>query len=319
LKLSNLMYQHAAHKTILATWLLELYLKRLDTIDMDGKLQKEEIKDKKVQYVEEIIIFLREHKGDLEKAERTVFHLLSTFGQTDILQEWSKIVNDYNKLIEWSIQKKDYERVQDLLKRSPPSIIYQLAPVLMFHAPEQTVDTLMSLGPDTVETEKLLPALLRCDYKKYADKETLDPVIKYLEFSIKRSKTQASPAVHNLLLARYAQQEDETALEAYIRRPESNFALDFGLQLCIKKNHQVSAVLIFAKMGMYEESVDAALTYGWDSGDGTMALANEMARKPELVERKKNADETNCGIFGRTEKNCFGDGNCPKMPRFTFH
>jgi len=183
--------------------------------------------------------------------------------------------------------KKDYERVQDLLKRSPPSIIYQLAPVLMFHAPEQTVDTLMSLGPDTVETEKLLPALLRCDYKKYADKETMDPVIKYLEFSVKRSKTQASPAVHNLLLARYAQQEDETALEAYIRRPESNFALDFGLQLCIKKNHQVSAVLIFAKMGMYEESVDAALTYGWDSGDGTMALANEMARKPELVERKK--------------------------------
>jgi len=38
---------------------------------------------------------------------------------------------------------------------------------------------------------------------------------------------------------------------------------------------------------MYEESVDAALNYGWDSGDESMVLANEMARKPELVERKK--------------------------------
>jgi len=110
---------------------------------------------------------LKEHKEDLEKAERTVFHLLSTFGHTILLHEWSRLVNDYNKHIEWSLQKKEYELICQLLKKSPTDVIYQLAPLLMFHTPEQTVDTLMSLGPEAVETEKLLPALLMCDSKKY--------------------------------------------------------------------------------------------------------------------------------------------------------
>jgi len=149
------------------------------------------------------------------------------------------------------------------------------------------VDTLMTLGPEVVETEKLLPALLRCDSQKYKDRVKDDPVIKYLEFALKRSKTVASTAVHNLLLARYAQQDDESALEAYIRRPDSNFGNDFGLQLCLKKGHRRSAVLIYAKMGMYEESVASALRYGAEYEDNTMRLAKEIARKPNDLEKEK--------------------------------
>jgi len=85
-------------------------------------------------------------------------------------------------------------------------------------------------------------------------------------------------------LARYAQQEDESALEAYIRKPDSNFSADFGLQLCLRKSHQRSVVLIYAKLEMYEESVATALEYYWDTD---MSLAIEIARKPDDIDRRK--------------------------------
>jgi len=194
-------------------------------------------------------------------------------------------VKDLNKLIEWYLREKSYETVRKLLKMTPADTIYQYTPLLMSLSPEQTVEMLMSLPPDVVETEKLIPALLRCEYQKYPKGE--DPVVKYLEWAIKRSKTSQPVSIHNLLLARYAYQETEEELEEYVRKPESAFGLDFGLQLCLKKNRRRAAVIIYARMEMYEQSVEMALEYGKETGDWDMKLANEIAtRAPDPDERK---------------------------------
>jgi len=81
------------------------------------------------------------------------------------------------------------------------------------------------------------------------------------------------PSIHNYLLSLYVQQKDATALLKFLQDKKACFDLKYALRLCTKHNKDGACVLIYSKMGLYEEAVDLALKVD-------IELAKDNAGKP---------------------------------------
>ncbi|CAN0501016.1 unnamed protein product, partial [Ectocarpus sp. 8 AP-2014] len=73
-------------------------------------------------------------------------------------------------------------------------------------------------------------------------------------------------AIHNHLLALYAQEEETTAsgssaLLAFIARPPEERFFDpmYALRLCSQHGRSLACVHLYSAMGLWEEAVDLAL------------------------------------------------------------
>ena len=193
------------------------------------------------------------------------------------------------------------ENLSNVSIQSDLELYYRFAPVLMRHAPKETVDSwLRQLLLDPL---RLIPAIL---HLQHAPRDPLSPnhAVRYLNHVI-FEQGNTSPTIHNLLITFYAcppttpsatpttpssRPEDDGPLLRFLSTapsdPLSNkphYNLDYALRLCKQSGRTQPCVHIYSKMGLWENSVDLAL----EKGDLELAKINADMPEDDIQLRKK--------------------------------
>eukprot|EP01114_Cavostelium_apophysatum_P012613 TRINITY_DN2865_c0_g1_i3.p1 TRINITY_DN2865_c0_g1~~TRINITY_DN2865_c0_g1_i3.p1 ORF type:complete len:686 (+),score=202.00 TRINITY_DN2865_c0_g1_i3:113-2170(+) len=194
----------ATQLTMIATWLTEIYLDKLNQIQDDGAKNSDALE----VLEEEFYLFLREYKDNLDRA--TTFSLISSHGRTEELVFYATIIEDFERVIAHHIQHNNYTKALEVMsKQSNEEVYYKFSPVLMHHIPQQTVDAW--IRAPFLDPRKLIPALMRYD----SSKDNVNQAIRYLQHCVKNQENK-DPAIHNLLLSLFAAEKDERPLLEFL-------------------------------------------------------------------------------------------------------
>ncbi|KAF8329689.1 Pep3/Vps18/deep orange family-domain-containing protein [Cantharellus anzutake] len=304
-------------RTMLASWLVEFYLGKLNTLDdlvaaESTSQDVDNLKAERDEITEELHQFLVTYKASLHK--KTTYELIQSHGRTDISLHYAMTVGDYEKVVETYVMDEEWLKAVDVLNRqSDLNLFYRFSPVLMRHAPKETVESW--LRRTTLDPHRLIPALLQT---QHLPPSPLSPnyAVHYLNRVI-FDLGSTSPMIHNLLLTFLASNSSsqpassptisssklpngtttpdvrpgvKLGSESSVDRPLLRFLstapknpitsrpyydLDYALRLCKRNNRLSACVHIYAQMEMWEDSVELALQIG------DVELAKTYADKPE--------------------------------------
>lgn len=291
-KLSTLKKSSVMQRIMVATWLVELYMAKLNTLDdtittkaeLSESMNTAETQDQLSVIRREYQDFVTKYKADLDK--KTVYEIISSHGREEELLYFATVVNDYNYVLAYWVQRERWQETLDVLKKqTDPEIFYKYSSVLMAHVPVDLVEIMMRQS--NLNAQKLIPAFLNYNTITKAPL-TQNQAVRYLLFEINQhSSTDA--AVHNTLISIYASNPttDESALLQYLEAQsyahEQNYDADFALRLCIQHKRVQSCVHIYESMGQYVQAVDLALKY--DEIELASNVADQSDTEPAL--RKK--------------------------------
>jgi hypothetical protein len=291
-KLSMLKKTSVMQRTMVATWLVELYMAKLNILDdtittkaeLSESMNTAETQDHLSTIRKEYQDFCTKFKADLDR--QTIYDIISSHGREEELLFFATVVNDYNYVLSYWVQRERWQESLDVLKRqTDPDIFYKYSSVLMVHAPVELVEIMTR--QTNLNAQKLIPAFLNYNNISKAPLNQ-NQAIRYLLFEInQRQSTDA--AVHNTLISIYASHStaDESSLLAYLEgqslAQEQNYDADFALRLCIQHKRVQSCVHIYSSMGQYVQAVDLALKYD------EVNLASDVADRSnaEPILRKK--------------------------------
>lgn len=203
--------------------------------------------------------------------------------------------------------------IEVISSQSDLELYYRFASVLMRSTPKETVDSW--LRQPFLDPRRLVPALLQL---QHTPRDPLSPnqAIRYLNYVI-FEQHNTSPTIHNLLITFYVSPsssvctspaslasptspkpsttqlpEDDGPLLRFLSNapcdPTTNkpyYDLDYALRICKLAGRTHPCVHIYAKMGLYENSVDLAL----EKGDLELAKINadRVPEEEDQVLRKK--------------------------------
>ncbi|EAT83306.2 hypothetical protein SNOG_09114 [Parastagonospora nodorum SN15] len=291
-KLSTLKKSSIMQRTMVATWLVELYMAKLNTLDdtittraeLSESMNTAETHDQLSVIRKEYQDFASKYKTDLDR--KTVYEIISSHGREEELLYFATVVNDYNYVLSYWVQRERWTESLDVLKKqTDPEIFYKYSSVLMAHVPVELVDVMMR--HTTFNAQKLIPAFLNYNNSTKASLSQ-NQAVRYLLFEINQHNS-TDAAVHNTLISIYASHPttDESALLAYLegqsQAHEQNYDADFALRLCIQHKRVQSCVHIYSSMQQYVQAVDLALKY--DEIELASSVADRSNTSPAL--RKK--------------------------------
>ncbi|KAG0252035.1 hypothetical protein BG011_007258 [Mortierella polycephala] len=278
-KVDKLRKGDITQKTIICTWLVEIYLSKMNQLEDQAASSATE-SDVQNLYAEQQVLedefkgFLEINKMYLDK--KTTYKLLASHGRTDQLLFYAVLIGDYERVISHWVQEKNFKSALEVLsKQESLDTYYRFSPVLMENSPYETVSAWMR--QPNLNPRNLIPALLKYDHK------TMDPgaqnqAIRYLSYVV-TALENTDPAIHNFLLTLYATQptRDESALLTFLATEgrSMHYNLDYALRICTQNNRIQSCVNIFSSMGLFGEAVDLALKHN------DLELARINADKPE--------------------------------------
>jgi hypothetical protein len=247
-------------------------------------------------------------QNNLDK--ETVYELIQGHGRTNMYLYFASTVGDHARVAEhWVMEEQWSKAIEVISSQNDLELYYRYAPVLMRHVPKDAVDSW--LRQPSLDPRRLVPALLQL---QHVPRHPLSPnqVIRYLNFVI-FEQHNTSPTIHNLLITFYVSPssptytgvtassprsptsqlpEDEGPLLRFLSSapcdPITNkpyYDLDYALRICKLAGRTHPCVHIYAKMGLYENSVDLAL----EKGDLELAKANadRVPEEEDQVLRKK--------------------------------
>ena len=258
-------------RTMIASWLIEIFMSKLnsldDTITTKAQLTENtntaETKDELATVRKEFVDFVTKYKGDLDR--KTTYDLISSHGREQELLSYATVIEDYNFVLSYWIQRERWQLALDILKRqTEPPIFYKYSSVFMVHVPTETVD-ILTRHPD-LDPLKLIPALLNYNQSNPDISLSQNQAVRYLLFCINALHTTV-PAVHNTLISIYASHTSpsESALLSYLSTHSLSspppYDADFAFRLCIQHSRVQSAVHIYTSMGSYASAVDLALKH----------------------------------------------------------
>ncbi|EON66616.1 hypothetical protein W97_05862 [Coniosporium apollinis CBS 100218] len=292
-KLTTLKKSSVMQRTLLASWLVEIYMAKLNVLD-DTITTKAELSEtmnaadteSQLSVVrKEYQGFVTKYKSDLDR--KTTYEIISSHGREEELLYFATVINDYNYVLAYWVQRERWsDSLAVLKKQTDPEIFYKYSSVLMAHAPTEFVDIMMR--QTNLDARRLIPAFLNYNRITKAPLPQ-NQAIRYLQFEINQHNS-TDAAVHNTLISMYASAptRDESALLAYLRAQsyahEQNYDADFALRLCIQHKRVVSAVHTYSAMGQDAQAVDLALKY--DDVELAASVADRM-ESGDQARRKK--------------------------------
>ncbi|GKT95558.1 vacuolar protein sorting protein [Colletotrichum tofieldiae] len=279
-KLGTLKKAAVMQRIMVASWLVEIFMARLNSLD-DTIITQAELADglnpaqsrEQLRAVQgEFQDFVNKYKSDLDR--RTVYDVISSHGREQELLYFANAVNDYNYVLSYWVQRERWPEVLTVLKKqTDPEVFYRYSTVLMTHVASDLVEILMRHSD--LKPRKLIPALL--EYNRSVEgSPAQNQAVRYLQYVINQLNSKDS-AVHNTLVSIYAQSsKDEAGLLSYLESQgdEPNFDPDFALRLCIQHHRTLSCVHIYTSMGQYLQAVDLALSHN------EVELASVIADRP---------------------------------------
>ena len=282
-KLSSYKKSSVMQRVMIASWLIEIFMSKLNTLDDTITTKAElventstaETKDELAVIRAEFQDFVCKYKGDLDR--KTTYEIISSHGREQELLSYATAINDYNYVLSYWVQRERWsESLNVLKKQTDPSIFYRYSSVLMSHVPTELVDILMR-HPD-LNPRSLIPALLN-----YAEDNDVplekNQAARYLLFCINQLHV-TDAAIHNTLISIYASHPStsELALLKYLSNasvhPPPSYDADFALRLCIQHSRVQSCVHIYSLMGQFASAVALALKHN------EIDLASIVADRP---------------------------------------
>ncbi|KKA30633.1 hypothetical protein TD95_005040 [Thielaviopsis punctulata] len=256
-------------RIMMASWLVEIFMARLNSLEDDLLTQAELSSETSNATINELTkttrkeyeSFIMRYKDILDR--RTVYEIISSHGRETELLFFAESVNDYQYVLSYWVQRERWEKVLGVLKKqTDPDMFYQYSSVLLANVATDMVEILMR-HPD-LQTRRLIPALLEYN-RNYKGPLQQNQAMRYLLYVVNQLSSKDS-AVHNTLVSIYASSssKDESALLAYLESQgeEPKFDPDFALRLCIEHHRTLSCVHIYTNMGQYLQAVDLALSHG---------------------------------------------------------
>jgi hypothetical protein len=282
-KLSAYKKSSIMQRVMIASWLVEIFMAKLNTLD-DTITTKAELvkntstsdsKDELSSIRREFRDFVNKFKGDLDR--KTTYEVISSHGREEELLAYATAIDDYNYVLSYWVQRERWTEALDVLKKqTDPSIFYKYSTVLISHVPTELVEILMR--HQDLNPRNLIPALL--NYEQEEDKPIAqNQATRYLLFCI-NSLGSTDAAVHNTLISILASHpaKSESALLSYLEsqaaHPPPAYDVDFALRLCIQHDRVNSCVHIYSLMSQYSEAVSLALKHN------EIDLATIIADKP---------------------------------------
>ncbi len=224
-----------------------------------------------------------------------------------MVEEWTKALDVISRQVCYLSSSSWCRRLTTYLQ-SDLELYYRFAPTLMRQAPKETVDAW--LRQRALDPLRLVPALLRLHH---LPRDPLSPnqAIRYLN-NVIFDQGNTSPTIHNLIITFYAaspmlsvplastmtstidtspSSEDDGPLLRFLSSAPSDpmtgrpyYDLDYALRLCKQTGRVQPCVHIYAKMGLWESSVDLAL----EKGDLELAKINaDMPPEEDRPLRKR--------------------------------
>lgn len=284
-RLERLRKEDRVQKTLLATWLIELYLSKINALE-DLTAASRGVEDVSNYEAEQTVLedefkgFLTSYKSNLDP--KTTYSLISSHGRTKELLHYAEIIGDSEKVISHWIQREDWSKALEILNKQNSVVLFQkYAAVLMEQAPQETVNVL--IRHTEINPRDLIPGLLKYTHSRSADTGQ-NQAIRYLQFVIQQLRSTDS-AIHNFLITLYATQKtsDESELLQFLasQSSEPSFDPDYALRMCSQNDRTQSCVHIYSSMGLYESAVDLALKHN------DVELARINADKPDDEELRK--------------------------------
>ncbi|KAG0769067.1 hypothetical protein G6F16_002819 [Rhizopus arrhizus] len=289
-RLERLGPNDRTQKTLVATWLVESYLSRMDQLDdksasirgTSGTSHRsfKYFTEEQQSIRDEFKTFLETY-GALLHAP-TTYKLIAKHGRNSELIYYASYIGDSEKMIDHWIDEKNWEKALDLLKEQDQlDLIYKYSTLLIDHVPVELVN--LWLDRPGLNPRYLIPALLRYHH---SNSILENQAIRYLSHVV-TDLGNTDSIIHNLLLSLYAAQpnQDETPLLTFLKNEgrDMHYELDHALRVCSEHKRTRSCVHIYGQMGLYEEAVRLALEHK------DLDLARVYADKPEEddVLRKK--------------------------------
>lgn len=271
-KLSNFPRNYTMQRTMLTSWLTELYMSKLnqldDTISTKAELAEgstaSDMQKQLPGFRKEFQDFVTRYKADLDR--KTTYEIISSHGREEELLHFANVTEDYNFVLSYWVQRERWTEAMAVLKKqTKPEMFYKYSSVLMTHVAVDLIEVMMR--QPGLEPKNVIPALL--NYNKTTGSTvpvSQNQAIRYLLFCINHQHS-TSPAVHNTLISLYASHPspDESALLTYLETQEGNheqnYDVDFALRLCITHKRVQSAVHVYCTMSQFVSAVDLALRH----------------------------------------------------------
>ncbi|KAI0094977.1 Pep3/Vps18/deep orange family-domain-containing protein [Irpex rosettiformis] len=285
-----------SQRMMLATWLVEFYLSKcneLDDIVASESISQDvaNLQAERAILEEDLRHFFQTYKANLEPG--VVYELIQGHGRTDMYLHYATVIGDHERVIEYWVMEEQWTKAIDTLNRqSNLDLYYRFAPTLIRQAPKETVDSW--LRQQALDPLRLVPALLRIQ-KVPRDPLSPNQALRYLNHVIFEQGNK-SPTIHNLIITFYAanppvSSEDDGPLLRFLTTTPSDpltgkpyYDLDYALRLCKQTGRTQPCVHIYAKMGLWESSVDLAL----EKGDLELAMINaDMPPEEDRQLRKR--------------------------------
>ncbi|WWC97049.1 hypothetical protein V866_003926 [Kwoniella sp. B9012] len=290
-RLDLLNKRDRTQRMMLATWLVEIYLSKCNTLEdivaaesaisdvesltMERKLMEEDLKN-----------FITTYQNDLEP--KVVYELILSHGRTDLYLFYANLNKDHGKVVEhWVTEEKWLKAIDVLNRQDSVDLYYRFASILMRNAPKETVDSW--LRQSSLSPRRLIPALLQQQQRR--EPISSNHAIRFLTHAI-HNQGSTDTTIYNLLLTFYASDPDPDDgpllrfLSSCPDDPETEkpyYDLDYALRTCKQHGRIQPCVHIYSKLGLYESSVDLAL----EKGDLELAKINADRPDDDDTLRKK--------------------------------
>ncbi|GAA5965015.1 hypothetical protein JCM8115_005683 [Rhodotorula mucilaginosa] len=286
-KLERLKKSDLTQRMMLATWLVELYLAKINHLE-DRAAAERASEDADNLVVERTIVeedmrhFISTYKDNLDR--RTTYELLDRHGRDELTMYFASVVGDHERIVRHHIAQQEWtQALQALGRQESPDLYYPFASVLLKHAPKETVDSFMR--QPQLDPRRLMPAVTtprsRSGTKSSSSAHT--QLIRYLEHVI-LAQHNTDTAVHNTLVTLYATSpsSDESAFVRFLETAPADpqtgdpyYDLDYALRVSRAHKRVQACVVIYSKMALFESSVNLALEHD------DLDLAKICADKPE--------------------------------------
>ncbi|BGP12644.1 hypothetical protein JCM10213_008782 [Rhodosporidiobolus nylandii] len=311
-RLERLKKTDLTQRLMLATWLVEMYLAKLTELEDLAAAERasedaENFLAERAMVEEDMRGLMGTYKDNLDPT--TTFDLLARHGRDELTLFYASLVGDYGRIVQYHVAAQEWTKaLRALNKQEDLELYYRFASVLVRHAPKEAVDTF--LRQPRLSARRLIPALISphprpafpsASTSSAAPSTSTSPapeaaaehLIRYLSHVV-LVQGNADSAVHNALLTLYASADPSPALDgAFLHflssaptdpsTQQPYYDLDYALRICRANRKTQACVMIYSKMGLYEESVNLALE------QDDLELAKECAEMPledEMLRKK---------------------------------
>ena len=280
-KITTLKKSWIIQRIMIASWLVEIFMSKLNTLDdtiitkaeLDENATPQQSQDQLESVRKEYQDFVQKYKNDLDR--KTTYDIISSHGREDELLYFASAVNDHNYVLAYWVQRERWSSALTVLKKqTDPHIFYTYSSVLITHAADDLIDILMR--HPNLKPRNLIPALLTYN-RSFEGPLSKNQAVRYLLYTI-NTLNSTDAAVHNTLISIYASHPspDETQLLTYFETQgeEPSYDADFALRLCIEHKRVQACVHIYTTMAQYLQAVTLALQHG------NVDLASSIADRP---------------------------------------